>query len=288
MPATTRVTSASSSLPTSPVAGPSCSALSVTAGCAVQPLPRPCCSSVTSALHRTPRLAAVPGGRTPSKRASLRARLGCSGGGAMGAAGSPGSPSSRSGTSPTASASAAGGSVARQLLPSSEPSLLGGVGSSSTCWEALKCSWEALLRRLVERSCTSPLAALTWQSSSGGAARVITTGAGMAQPVRHTRRPPPDSPTSVRPLRDVEGDQVCGRGCCVSASGLEGGMHGMPATNTAIQPARPPVHPPGGADFQHARPRQDAGALHHVIKQVGQVAGSQGALEPAGGGCDRQ
>lgn len=58
MPATTRVTSAASSLPTSPVAGPSCSALSVTAGCAIQ-LALLQKSMLTAALHRTPRRTAT-------------------------------------------------------------------------------------------------------------------------------------------------------------------------------------------------------------------------------------
>jgi len=57
-------------------------------------------------------------------------------------------------------------------------------------------------------------------------------------------------------------------------------MHGG---QQCLAGARNQVHPPGGAHLKHACPRQDAGALHHVVVQVSQASGSQVAMEPAGG-----
>lgn len=74
---------------------------------------------------------------------------------------------------------------------------------------ARKCVCAALLSLLVLRSCTSPVAALTWQSSWTGAPSVMTTGAGIAQPVRHSRRAGAASPTSVRPLQGQGSEAAC-------------------------------------------------------------------------------
>lgn len=168
MPATTRVTSALSSLPTSPVAGPSCRALSATAGCASQPLLPPCRPRETAAVHRT------PGAGATWAAPLLRLRLTCE---------------------------IAWLSAADSLLRAAPAA----AGCSMQPREAWKCSLGAALVVPMLRSCTSPLAALTWQSSWTGVAKERTTGAGMEHPARHSSLPGVASPASVRPLQVRDG-----------------------------------------------------------------------------------